>query len=104
MRLILKSVYPEKQIYHREDNIMKKKLLPFLLALIMITAMLPVSVLAALPEGVPSSLEAPTSRALNLSTTMTASLILKRRYIFLRASSIWTAKPPAEAPSSGTIR
>jgi len=45
---------------------MKKKLLTFLLALFMITAMLPVGVLAALPEGVPSSLEAPTVKSIEL--------------------------------------
>lgn len=38
---------------------MKKKLLTFLLVLSMTAAMLPVSALAALPEGVPSSLETP---------------------------------------------
>ncbi|NCB52994.1 MAG: S-layer homology domain-containing protein [Clostridia bacterium] len=45
---------------------MKKKLLTFLLALLMITAMFPVSALAALPEGVPSSLEAPTIKSIEL--------------------------------------
>ncbi|NLT12703.1 MAG: S-layer homology domain-containing protein [Clostridiales bacterium] len=45
---------------------MKKKLLTGLLTLIMIVAMFPVSALAALPEGVPSSLEAPTIKSIEL--------------------------------------
>ncbi len=45
---------------------MKKRLLPFLLALIMITTLLPVGALAVLPEGVPSSLEAPTIKSIVL--------------------------------------
>ncbi|NCC66626.1 MAG: S-layer homology domain-containing protein [Clostridia bacterium] len=45
---------------------MKKKLFAFLLALIVITAMLPVGALATLPEGVPSSLEAPTISSIEL--------------------------------------
>ncbi|MDD4189583.1 MAG: cell wall-binding repeat-containing protein, partial [Eubacteriales bacterium] len=43
---------------------MKKKLLICLLAMIMIVVMLPVSALAALPEGVPSSLDAPTIKTI----------------------------------------
>ncbi len=45
---------------------MKKKMLALLLALIMIIAMLPVGALAALPEGIPSSLEAPTISSIEL--------------------------------------
>ncbi|MPL99637.1 hypothetical protein SDC9_45855 [bioreactor metagenome] len=45
---------------------MKKKLLTFSLALMMVVAMFPVSALAALPEGVPSSLEAPSIKSIEL--------------------------------------
>lgn len=45
---------------------MKKKLLTFLLGLLMITAMLPAGVLAALPDGVPSSLDALTIKGIEL--------------------------------------
>lgn len=45
---------------------MKKTLLTCLLTLIMIAAMFPVSALAALPEGVPSSLEFPTVKSIEL--------------------------------------
>lgn len=43
-----------------------KKLLACLLTLIMVTAVLPVGALAALPEGVPSSLETPTIQSIEL--------------------------------------
>lgn len=43
-----------------------KKLLTFLLALLMVTVMLPVGAFAALPEGVPSSLEALTIKSIEL--------------------------------------
>ncbi|MEA4920343.1 MAG: S-layer homology domain-containing protein [Clostridiaceae bacterium] len=45
---------------------MKNKFLNCLLALLMIIAMLPAGVLAALPDGVPSSLEAPTIKSIEL--------------------------------------
>ncbi len=45
---------------------MKKKLLTWLFVLTMIFTMLPVSALAALPEGVPSSLEVPTIKSIEL--------------------------------------
>ncbi len=45
---------------------MKKKILACLLTLIMITAMFPMNALAALPDGVPSSLESPTIKSIEL--------------------------------------
>ncbi|NLV50334.1 MAG: S-layer homology domain-containing protein [Clostridiales bacterium] len=45
---------------------MKKKLFTFLLALILATAALPMNALAALPEGVPSMLEAPVIKGIEL--------------------------------------
>jgi hypothetical protein len=49
-----------------EVRFMKKKLLSCILALIMTAALLPMSALAALPEGVPSKLEAPTIKSIEL--------------------------------------
>lgn len=57
---------PNPKINQLEDIVVKKRLLPCLLVLIMIAAMLPASALAALPEGVPSSLEAPTITGIEL--------------------------------------
>lgn len=48
------------------EFIMKKKLLIVLLALIMTVVMLPMSVFAALPEGVPSSLDTPSIKSIEL--------------------------------------
>jgi len=45
---------------------MKKKLLSCLLSILLILGVSPVSVFAALPEGVPSSLEAPTIKSIEL--------------------------------------
>lgn len=51
---------------YMEVVIMMKKQVSSLLALLMITVMLPVGALAALPAGVPSSLEAPTISGIEL--------------------------------------
>lgn len=45
---------------------MKRKLFTYLLTLILTIMMLPVSALAALPEGIPSQLEAPTIKSIDL--------------------------------------
>ncbi len=45
---------------------MRKRMLTFLLALLIMAAVFPAGALAALPEGVPSSLEAPTIKSIEL--------------------------------------
>lgn len=86
------------EINDMEVMIMKKKLLTLLLALVMIAAMVP-SALAALPEGVPSSLEAPTIKNIELKHNEDGTPYFEAQVYFPQS----VLDLDSEAPGGGSV-
>jgi hypothetical protein len=90
---------PLRKNYQLEDVTMKKILLICLLTLIMIAAMFPVSALAALPDGIPSSLESPTIKSVELKYNEDGIPYFEAQVYFPQS----VLDLDSEAPSGGSV-
>jgi hypothetical protein len=78
---------------------MKKKILTCALALMMIAAILPVNGLAALPEGVPSALEAPAIKSIELKKDLDGIPYFEAQVFFPQS----VLNLDSEAPGGGSV-